>query len=199
MLNQLDQYYVMSPKKHGYGALTFTPNLPEYFDTTRPSPPPAGVNISLDITTPSIRKFDADFLKPNAGCVFSQKIKDIFDESPDVIFYPLNVSLRSGPISGEYFFCHIVNKLDCFDYEKSNCASGSGEKITNIKKQIYVESVSNIVINLDKRYDIFVADNSPFSRNPIFHERFLENLLKTNPKGIDFVKLSEYEWSLSSS
>jgi hypothetical protein len=164
------------------------------------------VDLSLEIQYPldEISLIEFEFSKPypkkpNIVDYFSNGGFGVISKKLYQILNPLNIkgiqlipSTISNPRSQEtysdYFFLHIYNYLECLDKEKSVYTKDVLDMIMMIKKMVLDVKVLS-KISLEERLILRLGELYTFS---LFHQTVVEKIIVTNPTGIRFVKVEDF-------
>ncbi len=116
---------------------------------------------------------------PMISPAFKSVIKQQADQN--VIFFPAKVKGPTIEIQYDYFYAHILNPVQAFDWEKSSyqAASKNADKVTQNWNEKEYNSHSDEVKWIRKRKKI-VLDEDVIGNRHLFRVTFIEDLLFCN-------------------
>jgi len=95
---------------------------------------------------------------------------------------------QNDTIYDKYYYLHIYNLIKCLDIENSQCRVGRIGKVRSISKmKLDVAELEKIPLKdrlIFKLEEMFIFQ--------LFHKSVVDAIMATNPEGIQFVKVEDY-------
>jgi hypothetical protein len=123
----------------------------------------------------------------------------VFSEKLYQILFPLNIkgiqlipatisNPRNNDVYSHYYYLHIYNHINCLDKQNSNCSVSRVGTIRSIKKMVLDTTVLS-KIPLENRLIFRLAE---MYAHRLFHQSVVDKIMETNPEGIRFVKVEDF-------
>ena len=124
------------------------------------------------------------------GCI-SSKIYEVLSslEINGIQLIPATIlNPRNNTIYDKYYYLHIYNLVKCLDMENSLCRVGRIGKVRSISK-MRLNAAELEKIPLKERLVFKLEEMFTFQ---LFHKSVVDAIMATNPEGIRFVKVEDY-------
>lgn len=189
MVDHNEEYYIIGRKD--------VPGAPllrwdqQRFKFYKGLPVEISVPINLKIADPQPREPQKmDYLslpKP----VISEKIKNVLEplKIKGIQILPAKVKISKEEF-WDYWYLHIFNKIECIDFEKSDCVfADSDGKILNISSLVF-DNKKLDKIPLEERL-IFLPKE--YASYEVFHKSIVEEIQAIEPTGLIWARVSEWD------
>lgn len=129
----------------------------------------------------------ADYFNAGPLFVVSEKLRKVLDDAnASVEYHSVNLLKKGKRIDGvKYYFANLLEKIDCFDFEKSTYTVDDGF-IDKIERLVIDESKVNqkTLFRLDRSYDVI-----------IFASSNLRDAIETRKiSGVKFYAPADWRW-----
>ena len=128
--------------------------------------------------------------------VISKKIYDalVHKNIEGIQFIPAVIIGKKDEIYEDYFYFHIYNYLSVMDKEKSIYKWMKTANVANPIDKLVLNQKALEEIPLEKRLIFRLRENDTFE---LFHKSIVDTIMATEPKGIRFTKVEN--WNISTS
>jgi len=194
MSNYNEEYYIIGMNNNGSQPHLDAENgSPDYYHKETVIEKPKKMKFKLGYPIPRKPKM-VDY-HPTPYTVISPKIQEIIENFnlKGVQLLPLVIKGKNDELYKDYKLIHIYKIIPALDKGKSDFKWVSNLNIANPIRRLRLKEKVLDEISLEDRLLFRLEENTVFE---LYHKKIVDAILATNPEGISFTKVSE--WNIGS-